>query len=98
MNITSIAAIRTHPVSMAKEALSMAWALVAMVGPSPSARANGATSPVIKKTRNMIINTFRIICYPPIKKDIRLKAPGIGRFVLQLIPMPYFANALRIRQ
>jgi hypothetical protein len=51
---------------MAKEALSMAWALVAMVGPSPSARANGATSPVIKKARNMIINTFRIIFYPPI--------------------------------
>ena len=66
MNITSIAAIRTQTVSRATDLLSMAWALVAMVGPSPSARAKGATSPVIKKTRNIIINTFRIICYSPI--------------------------------
>jgi hypothetical protein len=63
MNITSIAAMRTQTVSRATDLLSIAWALVAMVGPSPSARANGAASPVTRKTRNTIINTFRIICY-----------------------------------
>jgi hypothetical protein len=98
MNITNIAAIRTQTVSRAMDLLSMAWALLAIVGTFPSARTIGATSPAIKKARKIIMNILRIICCPPIKKGIRPKAQGIGQCVLQLIPMPHFGNAKRIRQ
>jgi hypothetical protein len=74
MNMTNIAAIRTQTVSRAMDLLSMAWALLAIVGTFPSARTIGATNPTIKKARNIIMNTLRIICCPPFKKGIRLQA------------------------